>query len=488
MGSINRPKAAEWQAHLTRILEAQGLARCDRFPNDFQHIRFTGKPCPQCQLEAVRSVMQKNTKRSSTTGETFKSGERSRYQVAPPSFPPKRSSTNYEFTGFKILLGIVLLVILFVFIFESDSESSGSSRPATDSRPTPTATAPTAISVAIPRSRSWGTDTATLIKGINDGAITVYSFRAQQVGSLPPTAILNGGAFLSETVIRGIQDQNIWWPTGNRLFIRLYNPSGVDISTVYFELSTTSCDATHGRKILLKLSLSTPLRATTHAIFAGNLPFDYASVIGIGVRCGTVVAASHRDNPTQTSSVKGPDDSTPRAEMSIATIQYHLRRLGFDPGPVDGLPGPRTQRAIQAFQISRGLIGDGVITPGLERELRSASAALDSSKPSSGRPSSVSYVSVYRTSGGGAGWSAGRSSQREADVAALDSCRQYSGDPYGCVKWFGGQGECIAIARASRGVLGGAWGSPEGPVIDLALKNCRGNGGRGCVLAGSLCR
>jgi peptidoglycan hydrolase-like protein with peptidoglycan-binding domain len=34
----------------------------------------------------------------------------------------------------------------------------------------------------------------------------------------------------------------------------------------------------------------------------------------------------------------------------VATaVQGELVRLGFDPGPVDGLPGPRTEAAIQAF-------------------------------------------------------------------------------------------------------------------------------------------
>lgn len=38
----------------------------------------------------------------------------------------------------------------------------------------------------------------------------------------------------------------------------------------------------------------------------------------------------------------------------VATaVQGELARLGFDPGPVDGLPGPRTEAAIQAFLSSR---------------------------------------------------------------------------------------------------------------------------------------
>jgi uncharacterized protein (TIGR02594 family) len=37
-------------------------------------------------------------------------------------------------------------------------------------------------------------------------------------------------------------------------------------------------------------------------------------------------------------------------------VQEALRRHGFDPGPVDGIIGPRTESAIVAFKRSRGLL------------------------------------------------------------------------------------------------------------------------------------
>jgi len=47
---------------------------------------------------------------------------------------------------------------------------------------------------------------------------------------------------------------------------------------------------------------------------------------------------------------------------SLRGVQQGLAVLGFDPGPADGIDGPRTQGAVRAFQASRGLPEDGSCT------------------------------------------------------------------------------------------------------------------------------
>lgn len=44
-------------------------------------------------------------------------------------------------------------------------------------------------------------------------------------------------------------------------------------------------------------------------------------------------------------------------------IQTRLAELGFDPGPIDGVRGRRTIRAIRAFQKDAGLATDGIAGP-----------------------------------------------------------------------------------------------------------------------------
>lgn len=45
----------------------------------------------------------------------------------------------------------------------------------------------------------------------------------------------------------------------------------------------------------------------------------------------------------------------------VMEIQSLLTRLGYSPGPIDGIFGPRTQQAVRAFQRGFGLATDGII-------------------------------------------------------------------------------------------------------------------------------
>ena len=61
----------------------------------------------------------------------------------------------------------------------------------------------------------------------------------------------------------------------------------------------------------------------------------------------------------------------------ITTLQRSLHRLGYDPGPVDGIPGARTRAAIRAFQADAGLPVTGQVSERLESEVLAAVVAAE---------------------------------------------------------------------------------------------------------------
>lgn len=69
---------------------------------------------------------------------------------------------------------------------------------------------------------------------------------------------------------------------------------------------------------------------------------------------------------------RGSTASGPWDAERIRSVQRALARLGYDPGPFDGVIGPRTRAAIRSFQAASGLTVDGRLTRELEREIRSA--------------------------------------------------------------------------------------------------------------------
>ncbi len=53
----------------------------------------------------------------------------------------------------------------------------------------------------------------------------------------------------------------------------------------------------------------------------------------------------------------------------VREIQRKLSEAGFDPGPIDGIYGPKTAAAVFAFQSVRGLVLDGEVGPQTAKEL-----------------------------------------------------------------------------------------------------------------------
>jgi murein L,D-transpeptidase YcbB/YkuD len=68
--------------------------------------------------------------------------------------------------------------------------------------------------------------------------------------------------------------------------------------------------------------------------------------------------------------------------VKIATVQATLLELGLDVGKIDGKLGPKTTKAIKAFQKKQHMKADGKITEKLLEQLKVAVERMEPADPS----------------------------------------------------------------------------------------------------------
>jgi peptidoglycan hydrolase-like protein with peptidoglycan-binding domain/DNA invertase Pin-like site-specific DNA recombinase len=120
------------------------------------------------------------------------------------------------------------------------------------------------------------------------------------------------------------------------------------------------------------------MQSTYRVPFARALWVALLATLALLALPGTGIAATESvgsapilqagDEPLAIGSGYGRPDEARR----VRSLQRTLRRLGWSPGPVDGLFGPRTQIAVVRFQRAAGLAADGITGPRTTRALRTA--------------------------------------------------------------------------------------------------------------------
>lgn len=117
------------------------------------------------------------------------------------------------------------------------------------------------------------------------------------------------------------------------------------------------------------------LGAGIGAIAGGGRGAGTGAAIGAGI--GAVVGASERANAAPPPRRYGPPPPhhgyappPPRYnDPLVADIQVSLNRLGYDPGPVDGVFGQRTADAIRAYEYNNRLPLTGEPSPHLHNHM-----------------------------------------------------------------------------------------------------------------------
>lgn len=80
---------------------------------------------------------------------------------------------------------------------------------------------------------------------------------------------------------------------------------------------------------------------------------------------------SNQPATNQTTAYQAPASG---GKSTVMDIQRALHNLGYNPGPIDGINGPKTQNAIKQYQKDHGLVVDGMPTPALMEHLNQKSS------------------------------------------------------------------------------------------------------------------
>ena len=105
-----------------------------------------------------------------------------------------------------------------------------------------------------------------------------------------------------------------------------------------------------------------------------------------------VLAASPSPSPSPSSSSATQSPAAVPSASLVMAIQSLLARLGYDPGPINGEVGLRTNMAIAAFQKGQGERGDGMPSEGVRAKLERAIA--ERAAAGAPRPKETAVVST----------------------------------------------------------------------------------------------
>lgn len=103
---------------------------------------------------------------------------------------------------------------------------------------------------------------------------------------------------------------------------------------------------------------------------------------------GTGAGASNRNGPRGSTQASTRSNVRPALRLGsdgsdVEFLQQTLKEWGYDPGPIDGIFGARTERAVKDFQTAKRLSVDGIVGKNTWTALTANTSAPPATNPSS---------------------------------------------------------------------------------------------------------
>ena len=190
---------------------------------------------------------------------------------------------------------------------------------------------------------------------------------------------------------------------------------------------------------------------------------------------------------------KAASPVTQPTRSTVRRVQADLARLGYKPGPADGIAGRRTAAAVKRFQSDSGLPADGVISPALVTQLRAkARAAQTKETLAQPRPEKAQAapketpaaapageagdlwgsLAVSQNPDGGFAWAIvwNAGDHAAAKRRAVQVCREKGGENCRDGGWF--KNSCGALAVGDGAGWGGGGGDTPEKAAAAATAKC----------------
>lgn len=124
---------------------------------------------------------------------------------------------------------------------------------------------------------------------------------------------------------------------------------------VLITFSLSACGSDTGDRVASGAGIG----ATAGAVVGAVTGLSVLQGVVIGAAAGGVIGGVTDESTINLGDPIWAKGDEPANNAAVSRVQAGLSRLGYNPGPIDGVMGPKTRSAIESYQRDHALVVDG---------------------------------------------------------------------------------------------------------------------------------